>query len=104
MGNLCLGGKTRRKNYQEEKIWGKDGAKPAKQLSTVVSTQFYRENKKTGKKHPKIKNQNQGCVNCDRDLEKSNYLATDLADSSLPIKCPDNIFKPITILIETWDS
>ena len=28
MGNLCLGGKTRRKNYREEKIWGKDGAKP----------------------------------------------------------------------------
>ena len=23
-GNLCLGGKTRRKNYLEEKIWGKD--------------------------------------------------------------------------------
>ena len=29
MGNLCLGGKTRRKNYREEKIWGKDGAKPS---------------------------------------------------------------------------
>ena len=28
LGNLCLGGKTRRKNYREEKIWGKDGAKP----------------------------------------------------------------------------
>ena len=31
MGNLCLiGGKTRRKNYWEEKIWEKDGAKPLK--------------------------------------------------------------------------
>ena len=26
--NFCLGGKTRRKNYLEEKIRGKDGAKP----------------------------------------------------------------------------
>ena len=33
MGNLCLGGKTRRKNYREEKIWGKDGAKPEKKVN-----------------------------------------------------------------------
>ena len=27
-GNPCPGGKFWRKNYPEEKIWGKDGAKP----------------------------------------------------------------------------
>jgi hypothetical protein len=29
-GNPCPGGKFWRKNYPEEKIWGKDGAKPEK--------------------------------------------------------------------------
>jgi hypothetical protein len=28
-GNPCPGGKFWRKNYPEEKIWGKDGAKPS---------------------------------------------------------------------------
>ena len=36
MGNLCLGGKTRRKNYREEKIWGKDGAKPNFILTPIL--------------------------------------------------------------------
>ena len=32
-GNSCPGGKFWRKNYPEEKIWGKDGAKPTIQPS-----------------------------------------------------------------------
>ena len=28
-GNSCPGGKFWRKNYQEERVWGKDGVKPA---------------------------------------------------------------------------
>ena len=46
------------------------------------------------KRNKNLKFQNQVC---DRDLEKSNYLV--LQSESQPIKCPDNIFKPITILV-----
>ena len=31
-GNSCPGGKFWRKNYPEERIWGKDGAKPIGQI------------------------------------------------------------------------
>ena len=32
-GNSCPGGKFWRKTYREEKVWGKDGAKPSRSPS-----------------------------------------------------------------------
>ena len=32
-GNFCPGGKFWRKTYPEEKVWGKDGAKPVVEFS-----------------------------------------------------------------------
>ena len=37
-GNYCPGGKFWRKTYREEKVWGKDGAKP----SDIVLGNSYR--------------------------------------------------------------
>ena len=37
-GNSCPGGKFWRKTYREEKVWGKDGAKPFGPLSPYVSS------------------------------------------------------------------
>ena len=34
--NSCLGGKFWRINYPEEKVWGKDGAKPNQGVSEFV--------------------------------------------------------------------
>ena len=36
MENYFLGGKFWRKNYPEEKVWGKDGAKPNQGVSKFV--------------------------------------------------------------------
>ena len=35
-GNSCPGGKFWRKTYREEKVWGKDGAKPTKTVNRLV--------------------------------------------------------------------
>ena len=39
-GNSCRGGTFLRKNYPEEKIWGKDEAKPLKPDMSMIHTSF----------------------------------------------------------------
>ena len=36
-GNSCPGGKFWRKTYREEKVWGKDGAKPFYLLGSGIT-------------------------------------------------------------------
>ena len=36
-GNSCPGGKFWRKTYREEKVWGKDGAKPCRLATLGIS-------------------------------------------------------------------
>ena len=37
-GNSCPGGKFWRKTYREEKVWGKDGAKPSRSIRNTLHT------------------------------------------------------------------
>ena len=40
-GNSCPGGKFWRKTYREEKVWGKDGAKPFSHAKGNSKVNFY---------------------------------------------------------------
>ena len=39
-GNSCPGGKFWRKTYREEKVWGKDGAKPLLSVKHIHSSKI----------------------------------------------------------------